>query len=256
MRSRREAQAKQLKAYLLFFEQMLANYLSQLAGLPRLFSLDPTLRQTYFWQEITDPPDVTSVLGGVPAESSDESEGESHEAGRLEKYRRGLEEIIKRHDPFLDRRERILDHLLARFNERFEDNRLELLRREQRRRRYSGDRDKVRVRWKREFLKEYVSLSRDRGTGIDYSIPAGYGIGVLDKSERDLAGAEESSNVILRSRHNISSQSQRNERRKQILQLGVDVENYRLSRYGGRLLLVDETGEVIAYATRAVSSEG
>lgn len=256
MRSRREAQAKQLKAYLLFFEQMLANYLSQLAGVQRLFSLDPTLRQTYFWQEITDPPDITSVLGWVPAGSGDESEGESHEAGRLEKYRRGLEEIINRHDPFLDRRERILDHLLARFNERFEDNRLELLRHEQRRRRYSGDRDKVRVRWKREFLKEYVSLSRDRGTGIDYSIPAGYGIGVLDKSERDLVGAEESSNVILRSRHNISSQSRRNERRKQILQLGVDVENYRLSRYGGRLLLVDETGEVVAYATRAVSSEG
>lgn len=255
VRSRREAQAKQLKAYLLFFEQMLANYLSQLASVPRLFSLDPTLRQTYFWQEITDPPDITAVLGWLPGGVSGDAAGESQEAGRLERYRRGLEEIIKHQDPYLDRRERVLDHLLARFNERFEDNRLELLRRKQRQRRYSGDRDKVRVRWKREFLKEYVSLSRDRGTGIDYSIPAGYRIGVLDKSERESTRGEENSTVILRSRHNISSQSQRNERRRQILQLGADAENYRLSRYGGRLLLVDQTGEVIAYATGAVSSE-
>jgi hypothetical protein len=68
-RVRRLAQARQLKAYLLFFEQLLANYLAQLAHAPDLFSLSETLDRTYFALPIahyppreSDPPDVIDVL--------------------------------------------------------------------------------------------------------------------------------------------------------------------------------------------------
>ena len=44
----RKAQAKQLKAYLLFFEQLLVNYLAQLANAKELFAVDKTVTQTYF----------------------------------------------------------------------------------------------------------------------------------------------------------------------------------------------------------------
>ncbi len=44
----RKAQAKQLKAYLLFFEQLLVNYLAQLSHVKELFAVDETVTQTYF----------------------------------------------------------------------------------------------------------------------------------------------------------------------------------------------------------------
>lgn len=235
-RSRREAQVMQLKAYLLFFEQVLANQLAQLANVPRLFSLDSRLDQTYFWQEATDAPRIESVMGweSGDGETSGAATGDD---GRLRRYRRGLGEILRRHDPRLDRRERLLDHLLARFNERFEDEELELLRREQTRRRNSGERDKVRIRWKREFLADFVRLSSGRGLGIDYSVAAGYGVDVVDRESR---------RVILRGRRNVSSRSAANARRMQILALGSDPDNYRSADEAGRLQLVDADGDVVA----------
>ena len=240
---RRKAQVRQLKAYLLFFEQLLANQLSQLANVARLFSLDARMNQTYFWQDVSDAPDIASVLRS--ADGSDE----------LDEYRQGLEKIIRRHDPQLDRRERVLNHLLARFNENFEDEKLELLRREQARRRYSGQRDKVRIRWKREFLEDYAALSARRGTGIDYSLPAGYGIDIADRQRDELIEPPAQRRVLLRSRHDISSKSQRGTRRRQMLNRGAQPENYRLTRDGHRLVLVDERDEVIAYAPEEMSSD-
>jgi hypothetical protein len=52
----RQARVRQLKAYLLFFEQLLANYLSQLAHVGDLFSLDDRLRQSYFYQPLAHYP--------------------------------------------------------------------------------------------------------------------------------------------------------------------------------------------------------
>jgi hypothetical protein len=53
----RKAQAKQLKAYLLFFEQMLANYFAQLENLGELFSIRK-ISNTYFSQPLLNVPGV------------------------------------------------------------------------------------------------------------------------------------------------------------------------------------------------------
>ena len=241
--TRRKAQVRQLKAYLLFFEQLLANQLSQLANVSRLFSLDARMNQTYFWQDVSDAPDIASVLSS--ADGSDE----------LNEYRQGLEKIIRRHDPHLDRRERVLNHLLARFNEKFEDEKLELLRLEQLRRRRSGQRDMVRIGRKREFLEDYASLSARRGTGIDYSMPAGYGIDIADRPRDQPVDAAVQRRVLLRSRHDISSKSRHRTRRRQMLDRGSHPENYRLTQDGHRLVLIDEHDEVIAYTPEEISSE-
>jgi hypothetical protein len=65
----RRAQALQLKAYLLFFEQVLANHFAQVGNLGRLFSADPHLTESYFSQPLAAPavqpgecPDVREVL--------------------------------------------------------------------------------------------------------------------------------------------------------------------------------------------------
>jgi hypothetical protein len=51
---RRRAQAKQLKAYLLFFDQLLANFFAQLAHAGTLFSFFEDDARTYFTQMVDD----------------------------------------------------------------------------------------------------------------------------------------------------------------------------------------------------------
>lgn len=71
----RKAQAYQLKAYLLFFDQLLANYLSQLKNIRSLFSLDPTKtkadRHTYFINELKSVPDIDKLLRFSSGQSND-----------------------------------------------------------------------------------------------------------------------------------------------------------------------------------------
>lgn len=59
----RQAQALQLKAYLLFFDQLLANYLSQLKNIRSLFSLSsPDKPKTYFINQLASVPDLQKLL--------------------------------------------------------------------------------------------------------------------------------------------------------------------------------------------------
>ena len=51
----RQAQAKQLKAYLMFFDQLLANYFAQLAHVKELFAFSGNTAHTYVAHMIDDP---------------------------------------------------------------------------------------------------------------------------------------------------------------------------------------------------------
>lgn len=69
----REAQAKQFKAYLLFFEQILTNGHAQYANASRLLSLESDLKQTYFWQSLGGaeiaaygPPNIDDLFVAPP----------------------------------------------------------------------------------------------------------------------------------------------------------------------------------------------
>jgi len=70
----RGAQTHQLQAYLLFFEQVLANGAAQLADAWRLFELERDLDRSYFCQPVvtrtddgTEPPGMLAVLAATPA---------------------------------------------------------------------------------------------------------------------------------------------------------------------------------------------
>ncbi len=99
----RKTQAKQLKAYLWHFDQLLANYLSQLANVRNLFSIDETLTQTYF----TQPADEFEKAKDLFA---DEANVKSH-----------LQDAAEDTALFSKRRNLFLDHLLSRFAESFFD---------------------------------------------------------------------------------------------------------------------------------------
>ncbi|MGH9560223.1 MAG: hypothetical protein ACRD3S_02115, partial [Terracidiphilus sp.] len=65
----RLARIRQLRAYLLVFEQSLADYLAQLANVSELFSLNPELDRSYFYQPLAhdpphpdDPPNILEVM--------------------------------------------------------------------------------------------------------------------------------------------------------------------------------------------------
>jgi hypothetical protein len=103
----RYAQAKQLKSYLLFSEQLLANLLSQLSHIKELFAIDPTLKKTYFSQRV-DIPNVFPTDAGTY---------EPYKNSEFFNYK--LQDIIEGKELYTERRNKVLDHLLARFSEDF-----------------------------------------------------------------------------------------------------------------------------------------
>lgn len=149
----RLAQAKQLRAYLLFFEQILVNYLKQLASFKQLFAFRQNrteLLKSYFTQFLPeelwekDFPELEAIINNDPTES------------------------LGGKDQGFTRKNRILDHLLAQFNEKFSDyaffgfkySMTENLEPQQKERAY--------LEAKADFLENYPQLSRDRNKAVDY----------------------------------------------------------------------------------------
>ncbi|MCU0447089.1 MAG: hypothetical protein MUE85_19515 [Microscillaceae bacterium] len=108
----RKAQAKQLKAFLLFFEQILANYLAQLANVKNLFSPQNNQRRTYFYQNLHTVPRVNELLADTPQNTiNDILFGKNDSIPQS--YEEGLPHLLALQDDFLQRRNRFLDFFLA-----------------------------------------------------------------------------------------------------------------------------------------------
>ncbi len=103
----RKSKAKQFKGYLLFFDQILTNYLAQLKNLKTLFAAQ-TDAATYFGQPLMDVADMEELY--PPSVGSS-----------LQNH---LNDILQQQEGFEAnpiRKNRFLDHLLARFAENFSD---------------------------------------------------------------------------------------------------------------------------------------
>lgn len=150
----RKAAIRQLKAYLLLFDQMLANYLEQLANVKQLFSLEKGVDTTYFTQAPTDVPNLEELLVG----------------NSITDFETGLKEAMNKIDPVYDRKNRFLNHMLARFGEVFSTDAVI------RNKHFSGlggmeesDADeKALINAKIDFLQNYPELSAARGRAFDY----------------------------------------------------------------------------------------
>jgi len=114
----RQAQAKQLKGYLFFFEQILAGYFSQLAHINDFFSANPAVRTTLFQQPLYNLPEVSDLF--VDFDPSSES-WKDFQADENNLYRTFLNNSLESENQFLDKRQRMLDHLLSRLGESMED---------------------------------------------------------------------------------------------------------------------------------------
>jgi len=97
------AQALQFKGWLTFFDHVMAGYAAQLAHVRDLFSTDPALATSYFGQLVTDFPDWQKIYA------------EDLDPARL------AGQVVEPGGSGLARRNRFLDHLLARYAEDFSD---------------------------------------------------------------------------------------------------------------------------------------
>jgi hypothetical protein len=143
----RIAQAKQLKAYLMVFEQLLANALAQLAHTADLFSLDPSIKRTSFVTLFSE----ASIKGFT-------------EIAQPGMTLPALERMNETPREFYERRNRFLNHLLARFGEDFSEYALLLT--------AVAGRDAAQQRLiddKIGFLRRYPEMSHDRGKAFDYT---------------------------------------------------------------------------------------
>lgn len=146
--AQRKAQAKQLKAYLMVFEQFLGSALAQFAHSADLFSLDPAVTQTYFSMKFKE-----ETIKGYDGLAT---------AGLTEQALQGLTET---ETEFLARRNMFLDHLLARFGEDFSAFALLLAGNNG-----SSASEGRLIANKIAFLKRYPVISHDRGKAFNYTI--------------------------------------------------------------------------------------
>lgn len=166
---RRKAQARQLQAYLLFFDQLLASYFAQLAHAGSLFSFHGADARTYFTQVVNDPSLGLSAV----------------QKGSATEHRNRLSEIVEdtqASGSLSSRKNRFYNHLMARFAEQFTDYSLVLFG-------STGNQGRERlVPDKQAFLQRYPRLSSARGTGYDALAKRGEGevSGLQERIERKL----------------------------------------------------------------------
>lgn len=159
----RKAQVKQLKGYLYFYEQLLADFFSQLYNAKNLFNTNP-VDKTYFtrYLDINDATGqdfyskeiYTDNLKSVLSNGESVNDASLYETKTL----------------YYDRRNRVLDHLMARFAESFNDYVFMMYR-------VSHDTSGMGeltfdhedlITDKQNFINAYPEISSNRGLGIDY----------------------------------------------------------------------------------------
>jgi hypothetical protein len=193
----RKARVRQLKAYMMFYDQLLAGYFSQLSNAKHLLSLRKDLVDTYFQQFITDikgidkiyrtvtDPEFTQV---VPLQEALESPvlpalNDAQRAANRQHY-----QLVETREQFYERRNRFLDHLLARFSESFNEYVLML---------YSSQGTKVKseklVQDKITFIEDYPVISSERGRAFNYIKPSWntQNVSGLEKRVSRLTGIED-----------------------------------------------------------------
>lgn len=148
----RKALALQLKGYLLFFDQIMANFFAQLAQLRSLYAhdyaaayaIDPEAARTFFAQRVDSIPEFARIYG-VGTDTGT------------------LQAMIEDADVALQRRNTILDHLLARLGEEFHD--------------YVavahtafGDRAAADALAKANFIADYPKLGAERSLAYNWTL--------------------------------------------------------------------------------------
>ncbi|MFA0964172.1 hypothetical protein AB9P05_20350 [Roseivirga sp. BDSF3-8] len=158
----RVAQARQLKAYLMIYEQLLANYLSQLSHVKDLFSIRDVSDNTYFYQALKAVPNAEPLFKNEADKKLDDPLLDG--ANIPLSYEKGLPELIKEKDNYKERRNRFLDYLLAIHGESYQQYALSQYN-------YYFDEDDFErhlIQNKTRLLHSLPYINRNRAKAFDY----------------------------------------------------------------------------------------
>nr|MBP6314678.1 hypothetical protein [Chitinophagaceae bacterium] len=162
----RKAQVKQLKAYLHFFDQQIANLFSQLYHAKSLLDI-PTIHRTYFPQYLEKNPNTNEDFFSKEVYTND-FEWNVNNGERKEDV-----SLFENQSTFQNRRNRALDHLIARFSENF--NAYVLMMHQIANSNTGFGNLTVQpldmIKDKQHFLKQYADISYHRGLGMQYLNP-------------------------------------------------------------------------------------
>ena len=159
----RKAQAKQLKAYLQHFDQLLADFFKQLSHAKDLLDINQVDR-TYFPQYLND-------ISGVEEDLfHQEVFNASYKKDLMQGKKDDDRSLYENDKLYYDRRNRFLDHLLARFNESFNEYVFMMYKVQENGNGASGTAiqgDEL-IRDKQNFLNRYPQSSYARSVSLNY----------------------------------------------------------------------------------------
>lgn len=172
------ARTRQLKTYLLLFDQLMADYAANVDGLKNLYSRDVSSQRTYASQlfDETQIPGVGEIYPPQPADV--------------------IASVVANYDDFEERKGRLLDYLLALYGEGFNQHSL----REFAIYATAGERERALLDNRVRFLRDIEALTRDRGAAIDCRDPkqalvsglqqrVSYLLGFVDHCRKSLTAA-------------------------------------------------------------------
>lgn len=142
----RKAKAKQLKAYLLFFDQILASYFAHLGKVKDLLSINNEMRESYYTQAVKDIKGFSDLVSKYP-------QHDDRKLGDL---------ILSDLDDSVERKNKTLDHLIARFAEKFSDYAFLM------KQLYGIHSERITLQTKEAFLRDYDKTSQKRGSAFNY----------------------------------------------------------------------------------------
>lgn len=158
---KRKAQANQLKGYLMLFEQFMANFFSQLAHFKDLLSIHKQLNQTYFCQKLDSVPNAEHFY---IKEDSNLKDAYFDFNDIPQNYSEGLEKLNRYFDDFIDRKNRMLEFLLAMHGESYTRYSLSQFNYYYTPREFKQEQ----IKSKSAFLQQLAQINYNRASGIDY----------------------------------------------------------------------------------------
>ncbi|TWJ02459.1 hypothetical protein JN11_01432 [Mucilaginibacter frigoritolerans] len=164
--NQRMGQANQLRAYMLLYDQLLADFFSQLKNAKELFSTDTTV-QTYYAQFLGEIKDVLPVYKAIsPGNIINELVMTAQDATVTPPN--PWQALYETNEVFLDRRNRFLDHLMSRFAESFNQYVLLMYSLDYTTQQESGIDPSDLIKSKIQFLQNYPGVSYQRGQAYNY----------------------------------------------------------------------------------------
>jgi hypothetical protein len=158
---KRVAQVKQLKAYLLPFDQVMSNFLSQLTHIYCLYDVNDPDLQTYFYQELDDMPKLVNLI----------KRNNDNQKDSLSQWKDTLEQLNDQSDTSaIIRLNEVTDNLLARFAEEFPTYVLQKINTSCYGKNFTDHKfDEKLLSWKRKLISNYGNLSYNRARSFDYT---------------------------------------------------------------------------------------